>query len=144
MVTMIKHLKSRQYLLELALFSVITAVLHYLALVNFLYWNVDWFDVLMHFLGGVTMAFLALFLFFTSNYLPIFSKLKNQKILVFYIVLSFTLIIGMGWELWELFYGMSNIFIDRIDTIIDLIMDMIGALCVVLFDFKKRRSEFIN
>jgi hypothetical protein len=141
---MIKQLKHRKYLLELVFFATLTAVLHYLALVNFLYWNVSWFDILMHFLGGVTMGFLALFVFFTSNYLPGFAKFKYNKLVVFYIVISFTMVIGLGWELWEIFYDMTDIMMDKADSILDLIMDFIGALVVVGFDFKQRKSDFIT
>mgnify|MGYP000438521745 CR=1 FL=1 len=134
---MLKQLKEREYLLPLAFFAVLTAVLHYFALVNFLYWNVDWFDILMHFLGGVTMALLALFVFFTSDYISNFAKLRSDKLVVLFVVLSFTAVIGLGWELWEIFYGMSSILEDRFDTILDLIMDMLGALVVFLFEFFK-------
>jgi hypothetical protein len=135
---MYKYLKTRKYLIPLALFALLTAILHYIALVNFLYWSVDWFDILMHFLGGATMGLLALFVFFTSGYIPAFRDLSKNKWVVFYVVLSFTLIIGLGWELWEIFFGMSNPLLDKSDVILDMIMDTIGALAVIIFDFKNR------
>jgi hypothetical protein len=137
---MFKYLKTREYLLELGFFALLTAILHYFALVNFLYWNVDWFDILMHFLGGVTMAYLALFVFFTSNYIPVFSKLRSNTWIVFFVVMAFVAVIGLGWELWEIFSGFSNILTDRFDTILDLIMDMLGALAIFILEIKKNKN----
>jgi hypothetical protein len=139
---MFKYLKTREYLLELGFFALLTAVLHYFALVNFLYWNVDWFDILMHFLGGVTMAYLALFVFFTSRYIPVFSNLRKNLWVVFFVVMLFTAVIGLGWELLEIFSGLSNVLTDRFDTILDLVMDMLGAVAVFLLEV--RRNKKIN
>lgn len=141
---MFKYLKNREYLLELGFFALLTAILHYVALVNFLYWNVDWFDIMMHFLGGVTMAYLALFVFFTSNYLPHFAKHRDNLWLVFFVVMAFTAVIGLGWELWEIFYGMTDIFSDKFDTILDLIMDILGAGAVFLLEFRKNKKQKID
>ena len=137
---MYKYLRSREYLLELAFVASLTALLHYVALVNFLYWNVDWFDIMMHFLGGATIGLLAMFLFFTSKYFPSISILRQNKTAVFLIIILFTAVIGLGWELWEIFYGFSNIFTDKTDMIIDLVMDMFGALAVFFLEINKNKK----
>jgi hypothetical protein len=136
---MIKQLKNREYLLELGFFATLTAVLHYIALVNFLYWNIDWFDILMHFLGGVTMGLLALFVFFTSGYFKTFATLRKNRLLVLFVLISFTAVIGLGWELWEIFSGFSHVLTDQIDTIIDLFMDLLGAFSVFLLEIKRKK-----
>lgn len=43
------------------------------------------------------------------------------------ITLGAVLVIGLAWELWELFSGLSFVFKDKADTLLDLVMDMIGG-----------------
>jgi hypothetical protein len=134
---MIKHLKNRIFLPELLFFALLTAVLHYISLVNHLYFTVYWFDIPMHFLGGLTMGFLALFIFFTSGYVPPLSRIKDNRCAVFVVVVSFTLVIGLGWELWEIFVGFSDVMKDQGDTMLDLVMDFFGALAAFYYSKTK-------
>jgi hypothetical protein len=134
---MIKQVFQKQFLLELLLWSILVAVLHLIAIALSLYWIIEWFDILMHFLGGMTMAYLALFLFFTSGYLKRTAEVKNNKFVVFLVVTMFTAVIGLGWELWELFVGISSVYLDMADTILDLIMDMLGALFLLFITRNK-------
>lgn len=134
---MIKKVFQKKFLLELFLITVFVATLHVTALSLSLYWIIEWFDILMHFLGGVAMAYLALFIFFTSGYFKGMSRVKDNRLVVFFIVMMFTATIGLGWELWELFTGISSIFLDKLDTIVDLIMDMLGALFVLIISRSK-------
>jgi hypothetical protein len=134
---MLNSLHKKKFLIELITCAILVASLHHLALNMFLYWTIDWFDIPMHFLGGATMAFLALYIFFTSGIFPTIVKLKNQKIVVFLFLVFFTLVIGLIWELWEIFFVMSDVLSDRADTILDLIMDIVGAVFVYYYAFNK-------
>ena len=118
----------KKFLKELIVVSIVVLVLHVLALQYSLYWSIDWYDILMHFLGGLTMGILATYIFFTSNYIKSTAVLKDNKFVVFVIISLFTLSVGLIWELWEVFVEFSNVLEDQVDTIIDLIMDMLGAL----------------
>lgn len=138
-ILMIAHIKNRLFLSELIIFSAITAALHYLALTFSLYWSIEWYDIMMHFLGGVTMAFLAVFVLFTSEYIKGMAGLRSHILVVFLALVSFTLIVGLIWELWEIFVGFSDILEDRGDTILDLIMDTLGAITV--FVYVKEKME---
>ena len=117
----------KKFLKELIVVSIVVLVLHVLALQYSLYWSIDWYDILMHFLGGLTMGILATYIFFTSNYIKSTAVLKDNKFVVFVIISLFTLSVGLIWELWEVFVEFSNVLEDQVDTIIDLIMDMLGA-----------------
>ncbi len=127
----------KQFLDLLLTSSIIVFILHYIALVYDLYWVIEWYDIPMHFLGGFTMGILATFIFFTSGYLPEFYKLRHNKFVVFVIIIMFTSVIGLGWELWELFVGFSDVVLDRIDTIKDLIMNTFGAIFAYFFLINK-------
>jgi len=119
---------------EIALLSIIIAVAHYYATINSLYWLIDWFDIPMHFLGGLLMGFIALFIFFTSEKIHFPS---DNRVVIFCITLGFVLIVGLVWELWEIFAGLTNIINDLGDTIFDLIMDTAGAIVAYLLTIKK-------
>jgi hypothetical protein len=134
---MIKEVFQKKFLKELFISSILVLFLHCSALKYSLYWTIDWFDIPMHFLGGATMAFLALFIFFTSGYFRKTVEIKNNKIAVFLIVVLFTLVVGLVWELWEIFVGFSDVLTDKTDTIIDLIMDTIGAFSVFYYSKNK-------
>lgn len=98
------------------------ALIHYLSLEFFLYWKYLWLDIPVHILGGITVAFgIALAPFFRimlPNYLRTF---LGYSILV--------LCAGLGWEVFEYMAGISIVDSDFFaDTLIDLCMDIVGAV----------------
>ena len=121
-------------LIELLILAVIVAFLHYLALTFYLYWTIEWFDIMMHFLGGAVIAILSMFLFYTSGYMD-FPKEHIGS--VFAMTLGSVLLIGLVWELWELFVGFSDVLEDQADTFLDLIMDTVGG--IVAFTYGKKK-----
>lgn len=120
-------------LLEIIILAILVAVLHYLALTFYLYWTLDWYDIIMHFLGGVVIALLAMFFFYISGY---FNFPKEHLGSIFAMTLGSVLLIGLLWELWELFVGFSDVIEDQLDTFLDLTMDIIGG-CVAFIYGKK-------
>jgi len=126
-------LHKKPLLKEIFILATVVALLHVAALELYLYWTVDWFDIVMHFLGGALIGLLAIFAFYISGYI---NFPKDHKGSVFAITLSAVLVVGLGWELWELFLGWTDVLADRGDTILDLIMDTIGG--VVAFLYAKR------
>jgi len=117
---------NKPLLKEFFLAALITAILHFIALKTSLYWSTDWFDILMHFLGGVTAGLGVFFFAFATGLL----RGNNiSKHLLFWFVLLGALVIGISWELWELFVGFTDITTDLPDTLIDIVMDAVGAIC---------------
>lgn len=94
------------------------AVLHQLALEHFLYWKLWWFDVLLHFLGGVLIGGIAFV--FSDVY-------KTPRLLTLILIL---LIVGIGWEVFEWIFKLYDGAWDPVDTAIDLAMDTLGAFLV--------------
>jgi len=118
--------------------SVLIAVLHYAALHLFLYWTVGWFDILMHFLGGFLVAIFTIFILYSYGN---FEELKKHKIFLFSLIIGATLVVGLTWELWEIFVGFTNTLKDLNDTIIDVIMDTIGGLSAIYYSRKTLWKE---
>jgi hypothetical protein len=97
----------------------------------FLYWNFWWFDILMHFLGGFSVGLTSVWLLgiFKRNVLEIVTTKQ-----IFYIAVSTSIIIGVGWEFFEYFSG-TYLGEKKIvfDTVLDLIMDTIGGMVASIF-----------
>ncbi len=105
---------------------------HGMAVFFNLYWEIWWFDILMHFLGGFWVAIATLwFLYFSP-----FNKKFNFTFLfshILFLGILGTIIVGLGWEVFE-YITDSTYTIDYIsDTISDLIMDVFGAIIASLY-----------
>jgi len=117
-------------LFELLFFSALTAFLHLVALRLYLYWTVPWFDIPMHFLGGFVIGLLALYLFYVSDWAEF---PKDHLGSIFTMTLGSVLLVGLGWELWELFMGLTDALNDLVDTFVDLVMDILGGIAAFLY-----------
>jgi hypothetical protein len=108
---------------------VLAAILTYLqhnALANLWYWYYPWFDTMMHFLGGLTVATFGIGL------------LQKKRALVF---LGGMLAIAFGWELFELLINAQRERNFVFDTSLDLLMDALGMMIAyVLARFTVWRS----
>lgn len=93
-----------------------------------LYWLIWWFDMPMHFLGGVWVAGMTLWYFAASKPRVSFGKALGVAIL------SVTVVGGL-WEIFE--FGVDRMIVvperyDMIDTSSDMLFDILGALCAAI------------
>ena len=116
---------SKPLLKEIFVLATVVALLHYMALSLYLYWTVSWFDILMHLLGGVLIGLIAAFVSYTSGY---FHFPREHQGAVFAMIIGAVLVVGMAWELWELFLGWTDVLADQRDTMIDIAMDTLGGM----------------
>lgn len=119
---------------EILILSIIVATLHKIALSLYLYWTTDWFDLLMHTLGGLLIGLIGIYLFYRSG---IFHFSGDKIWSIFFVTVFFVLVVGLSWELWEIFVGFTNVLNDQTDTIIDVLMDTLGAIISVVYFYKK-------
>ena len=99
---------------------VIIFVLHLISLRNDYYWLIWWYDIMMHFLGGVWVVLVLIWL----------NQLKAAAVvLTFKRVLTTIVVVGLAWEIYELLFDQT--FIDAkgygLDTVLDLITNTVGA-----------------
>ena len=91
----------------------------------------------MHFLGGLWVGLSALWFVYFSDFLKFFEYNKRN---IFLISLITTIVVGLGWEVFEFIIEVdfSNGYWK--DTIQDLIMDTIGAITasIILINFYKK------
>jgi hypothetical protein len=117
------------------------ATLNYLAFQYFWYWRIWWFDLTMHFLGGILVGLFFLWYFF------VFIRTEDVNIsfkLALKVSIIGVLIIGLAWELFE--FGIDQYWAAEIgvksfgvlqqgwmDTLSDLTLDLIGGFGATYF-----------
>ena len=115
--------------IRLALVTFLVYFLNTIATKFYWYYSIWWFDVLMHFLGGVWVTFI-LFWFF-----PVTPLSKNY----FPKLILGILFVGLGWEVFEIIFNniIAGITFDLFDTLSDVFFDMLGGVLAVFY-FSKR------
>lgn len=105
-------------------------LINWLAMEFHWYYFLPWFDIPMHFLGGFWVAILFIFL------LP----LRKYSFKYVFLILSCVLFVGVLWELFEITLNSITLrdSFDRIDTISDLLFDLLGGF-IALFIFHKKK-----
>ncbi len=123
-----KKLKELKTVLVLSLSLLL---LHMFALKLYLYWTTWWMDIINHFLGGVVFAIIS-FIFWKN--------VLKKDVVDFFIVILSVLFIGILWEIFELYFGLT--FVDAkgyvIDTILDIMMDITGGVCSYIYYIKNK------
>jgi hypothetical protein len=100
----------------------VLATAHIIALQFFLYWKYNWFDIPMHFLGGVCVAL-------GFGILPFFRIRLKEAYDTLLTYVAVVLVVGLFWEVFEIVGGVNVIdeyFVG--DTLIDLLMDILGGM----------------
>lgn len=109
---------------EIFAVAISVLILHILALKFFLYWSTSWYDIGMHFLGGFLIGLLIISFIKRIHH---GDEILNTKLL-FISVISGVLVVALGWELWEIFVGFTNVLKDQADTVLDIIMGLTGGV----------------
>jgi hypothetical protein len=107
-------------------------LVNYIANKFYWYYSIWYFDMIMHFWGGICLG-LALVWFLSYKNLSLELNLK----LIFKILLG-VLLVGVLWEIYEVLF--NNIIAQNpfnlLDTISDLFFDLAGGAFIILFFFK--------
>lgn len=120
--------------------------LHYIGVR--LYWDytTQWFDMVLHFLGGFWEGMLFIWFFSIKNLPLVKPSLDiNDPKLVFKVIF-YVLLIGVLWELFE-FYANNYIGIypfDIIDTSSDIFFDLFGGIVFYFYFLKFIMLDQIN
>ena len=112
----------------------VVGFLNYIAIKFYLYWTVWWFDMIVHFLAGVTIGLAVVsVLFYKRN----FSAENLLRALSMSVLAA--IIIGLLWEIYELVFSITFLSDGAVyvrDTLSDIIMDMTGGFFGALYGFK--------
>ncbi len=95
-----------------------------------LFWIFWWFDMPMHFLGGLFVGFLILYV------APKFYNVEHTKVFLLFLLASF--VVGLGWEIFEA--SMDVLFksthTNWLDSLSDLGFDLAGSIFAYLLLLK--------
>lgn len=123
----------RTSLIVLFILVALLGALQQLAFAYYLYWTLPWFDIVMHFLGGIVVG--GAYVWVVTYEMPE----RFKKLRTFFSVFCFALVVGVAWELFEYLIGIDREYttaVWRTDTFIDLVMDVSGAaLSYIVFNF---------
>ncbi len=131
----IVYMNRQSVLRDLVAVGILVAVLHQHAIENAWYWSYWWMDIITHFLGGLFVGLLAFW--FVTRILQF--SLSGKKL--FYYIVGSTILVGIGWEIFEFSAGLVIAQDPIPDIILDLVMDIIGALSAYLYVFSGESSE---
>jgi hypothetical protein len=102
---------------------VIIAALHWIGTIYSFYYILDWFDIVMHFLGGAWVVLFTLWVL-NTQYAGALSRFTS-----FFHLIAIVVIVGVLWEALEIYMGFTS-FADPqywSDTPMDLVMDVLGG-----------------
>lgn len=107
--------------------SAALAMLAHLAVANYLYWRYPWFDLPMHYLGGMMLG--TLLVSILMHFRPRFYMIGVAGVAV-------------GWEIFEYTLGFPRESNYVFDTSLDLLMDTLGATTIyIIARFSTWRSK---
>lgn len=116
--------------------SIILLTSHSLAGVYHLYWSYWWFDVLMHFWGGLTVGLVASWAFLRFR-----PEVPYNRSMFIVAVLAAVLVVGSAWEVFEYLnkiIGSHEAY--TLDVVNDLTLDAFGALAAAAVALRKRHG----
>lgn len=95
------------------------------------YFSIWWLDMCMHFLGGFWISLVSLYIIWPKDF--------NIKLI--FKILAIVLLVGIGWEVFELFFVnyLANNNFSLSDTSSDIFFDIFGGLCAILYLWKKKQ-----
>jgi hypothetical protein len=115
-------------------------ILNFLAQKFYLYFSIWWFDMPMHFLGGLWLGF---FFLWILSYKDTVLKLDVLSVLK---TLSGVLVLGIFWELFEFYFinHMAENPFNVLDTVSDIFFDIAGGLLGVFYYFRRFSGRIMS
>ncbi|MCX6702618.1 MAG: hypothetical protein NTW60_02015 [Candidatus Wolfebacteria bacterium] len=119
--------------------------IHIIAMANYLYWTIWWFDIPMHFMGGILLAMI--FFRFVKPELII---THSSFLITILLAVSFAAFLGILWEFFEFIWasyftngGLESLSVFQSrgidiyrDTLKDLFFDLLGGFGFAVFAAK--------
>jgi hypothetical protein len=120
-----KNMADKLLKVSLLLIFVI-ALIHFLALNFYLYWQIWWLDIVTHFLGGIWAVSFALWLLLFSG---LWKEAGGNIYLPLFLAFLLSLVAAVGWEFYEFKQGMTFTHFREYwpDTISDVLATLVGA-----------------
>lgn len=153
LISLLPTIVSRNYKIRLPIEvdSTITLLLYlhfFLGEYSHFYVKFPWWDIFLHGGNSLILGFLGFALAYS---LMITSKIETKPILASLFALSFAVLIGVLWEIFEFamdyFFGFTMQKSGLVDTMTDLMVDVAGGAIVSIAGFfymKKKKDTLFN
>ncbi len=123
--------------------AVLLLVLHEAGIVFYFYWLYWWYDVLVHWVAGLTAGFSTYWVLWCSGWF--FSRQVARLELVMALVVTPMLIVAVGWEVFEYVYNIADPLEGyALDVTNDIVLGCCGAALAVLIATRKGNHSSIN
>lgn len=133
---------SKRKLIKAALILVLAiGIINFVASYFHWYWSIWWFDMPVHFLGGVFVGMLSIYLLYKK--ISVW-KIGKQDLRILMMVLVGTFVFGFLWEIFEFFVqGSSNgNLANVVDSVSDICFDLAGGIFAFLMYVQN--SDIVN
>lgn len=125
-------MKARKIIWYLAIVAILIGVGQEVAIAYSLYWSLWWYDIVMHFLGGLWIGLIALWFY------KAFAGEEAESGKGYLVALVTVVVVGILWEVMEILAGLTLTQANyEMDTVLDLIMDVAGAVFASRLVFRK-------
>ena len=130
-------MQAKSFPTVLAVWIVVLAIINGLATAYYWYWSMPWFDMPMHFFGGILAAGCALWWLYSRKGHS-FPKFLPLLMICIFAALS----VGLLWEIFEgvVSFNSTGHINEMTDTMSDLFFDSLGGVMVARFYIGKRKT----
>ena len=129
----------KRFVVSLSLLVFFIFILNTLAQKFYWYYSIWYFDMIMHFLGGLWLGLVFVWLFLVKKAVSQnISSLVDLKLITK--ILLGVLIIGVFWEIFEFIFNniLAGTSFDSLDTISDIFCDLTGGAFVIFYFLIKK------
>lgn len=135
--------EKEKFFRKISLLIAAVFVLHFLALEFHLYWSVWWYDMPVHFIGGMFVSLLFLWFRGFSGARETSGEFVGKNSVSFLKIFVVVLAVGIGWEIFEYSTGFSRMSSGYWgNSFTDILMDILGGSAGFLF-FQKSYKKIL-
>lgn len=129
-------MQKKEILKKAAILGTAIFFVNYIAMKFYWYSSIWWFDMPMHFFGGIFLASISIFIIYHKF---ISFNLKHQILFVGVSVFA----IGVGWEVFEIFIDkfITLQTFNSLDTTSDILFDLSGGFFLLLLFLRSEESK---
>jgi hypothetical protein len=120
---------SEKLLMRLISLILLIFLLNFLAMKFYWYLSIWYFDMPMHFLGGIWLGLASIYFF----------PLKDNSLKSIFKIFFIVLLVGVGWEVFEILVNKFTVQdpFNFLDTVSDICFDLAGGLFAIFYFIKK-------
>ncbi len=126
----------------IVLLGLVFLLTHFFAVIFYMYWFYWWSQILVHFLGGLWVGLVFLWLIFFVFSIPLNFNRQTNFVIFLLTSIFFTFIIAVVWEIFEFQIGFTSYSQDYFfDTVSDLLVGVSGGMLASIWAYRVYCSQ---